>query len=210
MERSKPDWVTLALIERAAFGVLLRGLTPEQLAMPSLCKGWSVHDVARHVAATNSQSVGSEIGAVILSGFRRSVATHRLAEEWKRRSDRDLLETVVSADLRGFQGIFPVRALAEAFLHQQDIRRPLGIPRPYDSRVLTALLEVTPRQRLGTGAPRRVRGVRLVATDLGITVGDGPELTGTAEALLMAAHGRLSALSDCEGPGRTVIARQHH
>jgi hypothetical protein len=41
----------------------------------------------------------------------------------------------------------------------------------------------------------RTRGVRLVATDLGFS-GVGPEVRGTAEALLMAIAGRHGVVSE--------------
>ena len=38
--------------ERRALAADLAGLTPEQWATPSLCTGWSVHDVLAHMVAT--------------------------------------------------------------------------------------------------------------------------------------------------------------
>ena len=36
--------------EQAEFAAMLRELTPEQWAAPSLCRGWSVHDAVLHIA----------------------------------------------------------------------------------------------------------------------------------------------------------------
>ena len=44
------------------------------------------------------------------------------------------------------------------------------------------------------GAFRRIRGLRLVATDLDWAMGKGAEVTGTGEALLMAMAGRGDAV----------------
>lgn len=53
----------------------------------------------------------------------------------------------------------------------------------------------------------RARGVRLVATDLDWSRGSGPEVTGPAEALLMAMAARPCALADLEGPGKSTLAQ---
>ena len=45
----------------------------------------------------------------------------------------------------------------------------------------------------------------LVATDLEFTRGDGPEVTGPAEAILLAATGRSVALEDLDGEGVVTL-----
>ena len=37
--------------EQLEFAAMLRGLTPEQWAVPSLCQGWTVHDVVLHIGS---------------------------------------------------------------------------------------------------------------------------------------------------------------
>lgn len=39
--------------ERAALLDMLRGLTPEQWAAPTVCPGWSAKDIAQHLLADN-------------------------------------------------------------------------------------------------------------------------------------------------------------
>ena len=50
---------------------------------------------------------------------------------------------------------------------------------------------------------KRLRGLHLRATDLDWSAGEpgAPEVTGTAEALMMALAGRPTALADLSGPG---------
>lgn len=52
------------------------------------------------------------------------------------------------------------------------------------------------------------RGVRLTTTDLDWSHGRGPELTGPAEAVLMAISGRHSVIGELTGPGQQVLARR--
>jgi len=49
---------------------------------------------------------------------------------------------------------------------------------------------------------------RLSAMDADVSIGDGPEVSGTALSLLLAFTGRRVALGDLDGPG--VIALKGH
>lgn len=57
-------------------------------------------------------------------------------------------------------------------------------------------------------ARKRVRGLELVATDIGWRSGEGPRVEGPAEALLMAIAGRPVALAELSGPGQTTLAQR--
>jgi hypothetical protein len=48
--------------------------------------------------------------------------------------------------------------------------------------------------------------VRLTATDADLSIGDGPEVTGTALSLLLALSRRRVALDDLDGPGVDALA----
>ncbi len=48
--------------------------------------------------------------------------------------------------------------------------------------------------------------VRLTATDADVSIGDGPEVSGTALSLLLAVSGRRVALDDLHGPGVAALA----
>lgn len=50
-----------------------------------------------------------------------------------------------------------------------------------------------------------VKGLRLVATDVDWTAGNGPEVTRPGEALPMAAAGRGEALDDLSGDGLPTL-----
>jgi uncharacterized protein (TIGR03083 family) len=97
-------------------------------------------------------------------------------------------------------------ALTDGMIHQQDIRRPLGIPRTIPPDRLRAALDFAKYAPRILGA-LRARGVRLVATDLDWSHGRGPEVRGNGEALLMAMAGRRAALDDLDGPGKAKLAQ---
>ena len=57
-------------------------------------------------------------------------------------------------------------------------------------------------------ARRNAKGLRLRATDVDWMIGDGPEVTGTGEALLVAMTGRPIALVHLDGPGVDTLRRR--
>ena len=115
------------------------------------------------------------------------------------------------ADLAAFLAtLSPRQWLAPTLCAQWRVRDVVAHVISYDDlaeRLLPALriALIAP----GIGGPWRIRGVRLVATDLRFTVGMGPQAQGTAEALLMARAGRLGVMGELSGPGRAKLAAPH-
>jgi uncharacterized protein (TIGR03083 family) len=100
--------------------------------------------------------------------------------------------------------------VCELVIHQQDIRRVAGGPRSYPEPTLRLALD-TCVTILGTRfivdrAHRVAKGLHLVATDMSWSHGTGPEVRGTAEALLMAVAARPAALADLSGEGVPTMA----
>jgi hypothetical protein len=54
----------------------------------------------------------------------------------------------------------------------------------------------------------RIRGVRLVATDLDFSAGIGLAVRGEAEALLMTIAGRRGVAGELSGPGQRKLVRR--
>ena len=95
--------------------------------------------------------------------------------------------------------------LCELIIHQQDVRRALGIERAVPAEQVAWPLDYA-MTRVGNiqagGRPRgRAAGLRLVATDIGWSTGSGPDVSGPGEALLLASTGRTIAAHDLAGPG---------
>ncbi len=97
--------------------------------------------------------------------------------------------------------------MTDNMIHQQDIRRPLGMPRRIPSERLRTALDFARYAPTIRGA-WRARGVRLVADDLAWSHGRGPEVRGSGEALLMMMGGRRAALDDLSGPGQPKLAQR--
>jgi hypothetical protein len=98
----------------------------------------------------------------------------------------------------------------EMMIHQQDIRRPVGLARtiPADrlSWALNYCMTRTGSASLGSGSRKLRKDLRLVATDIDWSAGQGAELRGPGEAILMAINGRGEVVDDLDGPGVEVLA----
>ena len=193
--------------EREDFARFLDELTPEQWNAPSLCAGWSVRDVVAHCVSFEGLSA-RDLAARFLEGRLQTNRINGLAvAELADRSPEQLV-TILRDNARpkglgaGFGGRV---ALTDNMIHQQDIRRPLGLPRTIPSRRLGVALDFVLYAPTIRGA-WLARGVHLIATDLDWSHGKGPEVRGPGEAVLMAMAGRPDALRDLDGPGRDTLA----
>jgi uncharacterized protein (TIGR03083 family) len=203
------DAMQMARGEREEFAALLEGLTPQQWDSPTLCEQWRVRDVVAHVIGydplTRLQLLRRMAKGLVTRGGANTVGVAEYAAKSPGELTALMRRYAVPRGLTaGFGGKI---ALTDGMIHQQDIRRPLGIPRTIPAESLRTALDFTKYAPRLLGA-LRVRGVRLVATDLDWSHGAGPEVLGPGEALLMAMAGRRDALDDLDGPGKIKLAQR--
>jgi uncharacterized protein (TIGR03083 family) len=183
--------------EQADFAALARALTAEQWAAPSACADWTVHDVVVHATAHTHRTVRETFG-------RGDKAADRLRDV-----DHTALVDVLESPARARLDWDLRLQLSELLIHQQDVRRPLGLRReiPGDrvELVLRAVFTHWVGALAGVSARRRSKGLRLVATDLDWSAGSGAEVRGPGEALLMAIAGRYLDAGELEGDGAAVL-----
>jgi uncharacterized protein (TIGR03083 family) len=199
--------LNLARDERIEFADFLAGLTPEQWDAPTLCTGWRVRDVAAHVVSFEGMTP-RELTARFLKGRLQMDRINGLGVgDLADRSPEQLIALLRdNAEPRGMGAGFGGRvALTDNVIHQQDIRRPLGLARTIPVERLCAALDFVRYSPTIRGA-WRVRGVRLIATDVDWSHGKGPEVRGPGEALLMVMAGRPDALRDLDGPGLAILS----
>jgi uncharacterized protein (TIGR03083 family) len=117
-------------------------------------------------------------------------------------------ETIPAQHIRkGISKLIPAReGLVDHIVHHQDIRRPLAMPRVVPEERLVAALDAAPGISGFIGAKKRAGSLRLTATDVEWTHGDGPEVRGTGEAILLTLTGRRVALDELEGEGTATLA----
>lgn len=197
----------LAQEERADFAAFLATLSPQQWQAPTLCACWRVRDVVAHVISYDDLGPRGLLALAVQGRFRLGQVNAAALARYDRRSPEQLLALLTNRlQPRGVPAALGGRVgLVEGLIHHQDIRRPLGLPRVIPAeRLLPAL-------RVAVIAPDiaglwRIRGVRLLATDLNFSFGAGPEVRGTAETLLMAIAGRRGVVGELSGPGQGKLA----
>jgi uncharacterized protein (TIGR03083 family) len=197
----------MARDERTEFAAFLSGLAPQQWESPTLCEQWRVRDVAIHTVSYDELSTSG----LVIRFLRGRLSTDRInaigVAGYADYSPEQIVALIGScAEPSGLTGAFGGRiALTDGMIHQQDIRRPFGLPRDIDPERLRTALDFARFAPTIRGA-WRARGVRLVATDLDWSFGKGDDVRGTGEALLMAMAGRPAALEDLDGPGKARLA----
>ena len=170
-----------------------------------MCDRWRVRDVVAHVMAFDDAGPLEMLGRVIRGRIVNanqvwvdelaSLSTEQLLDRLRARLRPHSLATTFGGRL----------ALLDVTIHHQDIRRPLGMPRQIPAERLRCVLGDSLRSP-ELPAWHLARGIRLTTTDLDFSHGRGPELSGPAEAVLMAITGRRSAIGELAGPGQPVLA----
>jgi uncharacterized protein (TIGR03083 family) len=188
--------------ERKALAADLEGLSDQQWATTSLCDRWTVQDVAAHMTATAKISPPQFFVKMIGSGFSlKRMQTKDIAVE-RGSSPVETLSRFKAEITSTKHPPGPNQTwLGEALIHAEDIRRALGITHDYPIDDVVAVAEFYKGSNLIVGAKKRIAGLKLHATDVDWSTGDGPEVSGPILSLVMAMTGRKEVLGDLSGPG---------
>jgi uncharacterized protein (TIGR03083 family) len=197
------DVWSLVHAERAALIGDLERLDAGSWDVPSLCPGWTVHDVVAHLVDTaRTTRLGFVVG-LARAGFDFDRQNARGVERERGSSPQETLERLRRVASRTSTPPAPLDTrLVEEVVHGEDIRRPLGLTRSYPEEAVVRALRLQARTPASFGGAKElVARVRLTATDADVSIGNGRELTGTALSLLLAVSGRQVAVDDLAGPG---------
>ncbi|GAB2524146.1 maleylpyruvate isomerase family mycothiol-dependent enzyme [Nocardiopsis aegyptia] len=197
--------------QRRSLADLLEGLSETQWETPSLCAGWRVRDVAGHVAlAPQLTSLSRAAVELVRARGDYDRMVHDVSVRHARRPGADLVaelrdhaasrDLVVLTDHRNI--------LFDILVHGQDIALPLGLERPVPVGAARASLDRVWDMGWPFRARRRLRGLRLAATDTAWSRGEGPLVEGPAWALLMLLTGRTAALDRLGGPGTRALTER--
>jgi uncharacterized protein (TIGR03083 family) len=205
--RGRSDWAKVAGY-RSSLADDLQTLTPAQWDSPSWCSGWRVRDVLGHLVHLAEASQWSMIRDVLRNGIRPDRAVDLIA----RQHGDEPTEALVQRLHQGQHGTFvvigfpPAVALGDVMVHGNDALRALGL----EFAVIPADVEPILRnyQRVGGLAfhARPHRKVRLVATDIDWSSGNGREVSGRAIDLLMLMANRRQVIASLSGPGVADLA----
>jgi uncharacterized protein (TIGR03083 family) len=199
----------MARDERVEFASFLEGLTPQQWDSPTLCDKWRVREVAVHTVSYDELATRGLVRRFLKGRLNTDrINAIGVADYADRTTDQIVAMIRANTEPTGLTSGFGGKiALTDGMIHQQDIRRSIGLPRTIDPERLRTALDFARFAPTLRGA-WLARGVRLVATDLDWAFGKGPEVRGSGEALLMAMAGRRAALDDLDGPGKAKLAQR--
>ena len=199
------SWRTITSL-RLGLADLLDELSEAEWEAPSLCAGWRVRDVAAHVAMT-PQVPG--VTSMLADALRARGQFHRLNHDVAVRHAQSRSAARLVAELREHAASRRLPAftnyrniILDVVVHGQDVAIPLGreLPVPRDAATAAATRAWT--MGWPFWARRRLRGLRLVASDADWAAGRGEELSGPIDALVLLLTGRASvAVPRLAGPG---------
>jgi uncharacterized protein (TIGR03083 family) len=197
--------------QRLDLADLLDGLADDEWERPSLCTGWRVRDVAAHLALAHTGPgravlelvrAGGSLPRLIRTTAVRHAAlpTERIAAEIR----------AMAGSRRRAVGVSHLEPLLDVLVHGQDIAVPLGRARamPIAAAATAATRVATMPWPMSATFPTRarLRGLRLVATDVDWSAGDGEPVEGPIQALLLLLTGRTAGQDQLSGPGARRLA----
>ena len=207
------DYGQLAKENLADIDSVLQSLDDSQWEAATLCDGWRVRDLAGHFVVGTRVPVPRVAAKVMAGGFRLDAVVDR--ESRKAGDDhsiaelRDIMHDIATADrLTGVAARFPKKQfLADSTTHLLDIVTPLDIDRPIpDDRLVATLAALVGLK--AWGSKQRAKGLRLVATDVDWTHGDGLEVRGTSRALILTLGGRSHLANTLSGDGASTLRKR--
>ncbi|SOD94831.1 maleylpyruvate isomerase family mycothiol-dependent enzyme [Blastococcus haudaquaticus] len=202
-------WAVIAE-QRRALADILSAIDAADWERPSLCTQWRVRDVAAHLALT-PRSPG--VLRILVAGLRArgdfdAVNRDLARTHAERPTDRLVADLRELADCRRKPAITTLdNLLFDTLVHVQDITVPLGVPAPMPLGPAREGAERVWRMGWPFWARRRLRGMRLIATDVDWSVGQGDEVRGAIQDLLLLLTGRTgTVLPRLSGPGTRRLA----
>ncbi|GAA2356109.1 maleylpyruvate isomerase family mycothiol-dependent enzyme [Nonomuraea africana] len=195
--------------ERLSLADFLDDLDHHEWQTPSLCPGWTMHDMAAHITMSTRTTLLVAIKwAIRARGDFNRMEADMARDRAARFSPAELIAQIreTAGSARRAPLASPLDPLVDALVHGQDIARPLGRARKMPVQpALAAIGHVLASPFYG--APKRLAGTRLVATDAEWSAGEGPdEVRGPVCDLLLLATGRPAGLAAVSGPGVERLA----
>ncbi|MBL7486897.1 maleylpyruvate isomerase family mycothiol-dependent enzyme [Frankia sp. AgB1.9] len=197
--------------QRLRVADLLEKLTDDEWRTPSLCDGWTVRDVAAHLTLQQT-GLGGALRMVARSpgGMKRVI--HRSACLRAAMPTEQMI-----AEIRGMvgsrkhnAGVTCQETLIDILVHGLDIAIPLQKPLAVSPEAAAVAADrVWSVAFPSFGYPffprKRLRGLRLTASDTEWAVGEGAPVDGPMDAILLLLTGRLAALPRLSGEGTHAL-----
>ena len=196
----------------ARFYALAVGFSAVEWSQPSLCDGWSNHDVLAHLVVGYSAGAGVVAAEMLRHGgsFDRANAAQARSLATLR-TPADLLDDFkrLTRWPRGLGRYLPPRLLlGDHITHELDMLFALGREPEIPAEALVAVLNTqVSLPNPFVPAFRNSRGLRLTAADADWTHGErGPIVRGPAADLVSVLGDRPAMLARLDGDGVDVLA----
>jgi uncharacterized protein (TIGR03083 family) len=195
--------------QRRALVKVLDGLTEEQWRTQSLCEAWTVHDLTAHLVLPFETTMPRFAVAMVKALGNFDNASVALTAKVARAPSAELVAKLRENAASHFTppGQDWHAPLTDTYVHTQDICVPLGVEAPADPEQWPVILDfLMSKKARGAFVGRPLPGVRLTATDVRWSAGEGPEASGAAAALVMTLLGRTALADQLQGPGAATLA----
>lgn len=187
---------------------ILEDLTDEQWDQPTLCEGWRVREVVGHLLTPALSSTVNTAKVILATGgygpgFDRlarefgAMPTDRLVGELRANAGNIFVPPTMGA----------AAPLTDVIVHTQDITRPLRIEAPVEATEVDPAITfcVMPKSNPFFVHNRRLKEIRLEATDHKWKWGKGEVIEGPILDLLLAVLGRRQAVPALAGDGLPML-----
>jgi len=190
---------------------LLEKLTDDEWRTPSLCGGWTVRDVAAHLTLQQT-GLGAALRMAARSpgGMKRII--HRSACLRAATPTEQMIAEIreMVGSRKHNTGVTYRETLIDILVHGLDIAIPLG--RPLETPAAAAAVAadrvwsvVFPTFGYPFFPRKRLKGLRLTASDVDWTAGEGAPVDGPMDAILLLLTGRPAALARLSGEGARAL-----
>jgi uncharacterized protein (TIGR03083 family) len=192
--------------ERGSLLALLETLTAAEWNTQSLCSEWRVRDVVGHMVSETTMSIPKLVAGTVRSGCRINKFIATDARRKGGLTDSELVDAFRTAvpTRTHLPGLSSMSMLEDIVIHSLDIRRPLlrhhTVP---ESRMVLVASDLW-SSRFFVGH-KLIADLRVRATDADWAAGEGNEVSGPIEGLVLAMSGRLAGLGELQGDGMTSV-----
>jgi uncharacterized protein (TIGR03083 family) len=200
------DLMPMVHAERASLSEFLDTLAPQQWSAPTWCDKWNVQELVAHLTAAGNITAPHFLAGFLKAGFNFDKTVDTDLRNYAQGTPADVkarYDAIITSNRKPPGPAYV--ALGEVMVHGEDIRRSQGARGEHPAEHLVTLAEMYKKTGAPLRAKKRVAGLKLQATDVDWSTGEGPEVTGPCMSLILGMVGRTGALADCAGPGLETL-----
>ncbi|HEX2909770.1 MAG TPA: maleylpyruvate isomerase family mycothiol-dependent enzyme [Chloroflexia bacterium] len=212
------DYRQLVRAELLDLSHFLHTLNKAEWEEPTLCEGWRVRHIVGHFVVGYSLPLPKVLWILAFQyHFNLPRAAHEISTRYGEEHSPEKLLTEFDrwTQAKKHTGMATIGPMEEHFLdhviHHWDITIPMGRPRQLPPERKLAALDAIVETAGKTGiAPVRrfVKGLSIKATDIDWQWGEGSEIKGETQNLILALTGRREPLEKLEGAGVEILRQR--